>query len=110
MRKETAKKLRDKKPIAICLLRWLHLQRIIKPIEIVKQPNRSQQLNNLAFVKMPAQVAKELVVHGVRVARNAFRQPQSGFFFLCKVRSVFEVGQIVDLVVCPAVPPCQDGV
>jgi len=57
------------------LLRWLHLQRIVKPIEIIKQSNRRQQLDNLTFIKMFAQLAKELVIGGMRVAGHAFRQP-----------------------------------
>ena len=89
---------------------WLHRQRIVKAIEIVKQPYSGQQLDNLAFVKVMAQFAKELVIDGVRVMGHAFRQAQRGLFFVREIRALFEVSQIVDLVVCPAVPSCQDGV
>ena len=89
---------------------WLHLQRIIKSIEIVKQSNRRQQFDNLAFVKVLAQLAKELVIDSVGVMGYTFRQPQRGFFFIREICAIFKVGQIVDLFVCPAVPSCQDGV
>jgi hypothetical protein len=89
---------------------WLHLQRIIKSIEIIKQANRSQQLNDLAFVEVLAQLGKELVIDSVGVAGHTFGQPQRGFFFFREVRTFFEISQIVDLFVCPAVPSCQDGV
>jgi hypothetical protein len=96
--------------LLIALFRWLHLQRIIKAVEIVEQPDRSQQLDNLAFIKVFAQLGKKLIVDGVRVAGNAFRQAQRGFLFFREVCTLFEVGQIVDLVVAPPVPSCQDGV
>jgi len=59
---------------------------------------------------VPAQFAKELVIDSVGVAGHAFRQAQRGLFFFREVRTSFKVGQIVDLVLCPAVPSCQDGV
>ena len=58
---------------------------------------------------MPAQLGKELVIHGVRVTGNAFGQPKRGFFFFREIRALLEICQIVDLFVCPAVPSCQDG-
>jgi hypothetical protein len=97
-------------PIANCLLRWLHRQRIIEAIEIIKQPNRRQQFDNLTLIKVLTQFTKKLVIHFVRVARYAFSQTQRSFFFVCEIRALFEVGQVVDLVVRPAVPSCQDGV
>ena len=92
------------------LLRRLHGQRIVKTIELIKQPNRSQQLNNLAFIKVLAQLSKKRVIHGMRIAGHAFCQTQRGFFFIREIRPLFEVGQVVDLLVRPAVPSCQDGV
>ena len=89
---------------------WLHRERIIKAIEIVKQANRGQQLNDLAFIKVLAQLAKELVVDGVGVAGHAFGQAQRGFFSFSEICALFEVGQVVDLFIGPAVPSCQDGV
>ena len=93
-----------------CLLRRLHLQCVIKSIEIIKQPDRREQLDNFAFIKMLAQLAPELVVNGMRVFGDAFRQPQGGFIFVREIRALFEGSQIVDLIVSPAVPSCQDGV
>jgi hypothetical protein len=92
------------------LFRRLHRQRIIKAIEIIEQPDCGQQLDNLAFVKVLAQFIKELVIDGVRVAGHALGHPQRGFFFFREVGAFFKVGQIVDLVIRPAVPSCQDGV
>jgi hypothetical protein len=45
----------------------------------------------------------------MRVASDVFRQPQRGFFFR-EIGALLEVGQIVELIVGPAVPSCQDGV
>ena len=92
------------------LLCGFHLQRIIEAIEIVKQPNCCQQLYDFAFIKVLAKFIPELVVYGVGVAGNALSQPQSDFFFRGKICALFEVSQAVDLIVCPAMPPCQDGV
>ena len=92
------------------LLGWLHLQCIIEAIEIVKQANRGQQFNHLSFIKMLAEFIPKLIVHSVGIARHALRQPQRSFFFGGKVRALFKVGKIVDLIVCPAMPSCQDGV
>ena len=92
------------------LFRWLHRQRIIKSIEIVKKADRGQQLNDLAFVKVLAQFAKELLIDGVCVVGHAFGQAQRGFFFVREICAVFEVCQVVDLFFRPAVPSCQDGV
>jgi hypothetical protein len=92
------------------LLCWLHFQRVVKAIEIVEQPDRSQQLDNLAFIKVLAQLGKKLIVDGVGVAGNSLRQAQRGFFFFREVRALLEVGQIVDLIVSPTMPSCQDGV
>jgi hypothetical protein len=96
--------------LLIALLRRLHLQRVIKTVEIVKQTDRRQQLDNLTLIKVLAQLGKELVVDRVCVAGNALGQPQRGLFFFREVGAIFEVGQIVDLIVSPAVPSCQDGV
>jgi len=64
---------------------WLHRQRIIKSVEIVKQPDRRQQFDNFAFVKVLAQLAKELVIDSVGVMGHTFRKPQRGFFFVREI-------------------------
>jgi len=91
------------------LLRWLHLQRIIEAIEIIEESNRGQQLHHFTFIKVLAHFIPELIVHGVSIAGNALRQAQCYFFFFREITALLKICQAVDLVVCPAVPSCQDG-
>jgi len=92
------------------LFRGFHLQSIIEAIEIVKQPDGGQQFYDFAFIKVFAHFIPQLIVYGMGIARDALGQPQRGFFFCRKICALFEVSQAVDLIVCPAMPPCQDGV
>src|SRR5689334_19614653 len=72
-------------PSRSLLLRGLHLQRVIEPVEIVEQPDGCQQLNDLAFIKMPAQLAPELVVDRVSVAGDALRQAEGSLLLLREI-------------------------
>src|SRR5580698_4734391 len=86
------------------------MQRVIEAIEVVKQPNRRQQFDDLAFVVILAQLVPEGVVHAVGIEGGAFSQLQRGFLGVSKIGAVAEVCQIVNLILAPAVPPCQGGV
>jgi hypothetical protein len=92
------------------LLCWLHLQRVIEAVEIVEEADRGQKLDDLAFIKVLPQLIPELFIDGVSIARDTFSQTQRGFLFFAEVGELLEIGEIIDLLVCPAVPSCQDGV
>src|SRR5581483_82481 len=91
------------------LFGWFHLQRIIEPVEIVEESNCCQQFDHFAFVKMFTQVAPELVGDDVCVPRDLLSQAKSGLLAISEIAAVFEIVEVVDLVVCPAQPSCQDG-
>ena len=86
-----------------------HLQRIIEPVEIVEESNRCQQFDHFALIKMLPQFAPELVVDAVYVPGDPLRQAKSGFLAIGEIAAVFEIMKVVDLVVCPTQPSCQDG-
>ena len=91
------------------LLRRLHQQRIIEAIEVVKQPDSGNQLHDLTFIVVPAQLVPELVIHGMSVAGDALGQTQSYFVLVREIATLLKVGQVFDLLVAPAVPSRLDG-
>src|SRR5215472_3690987 len=46
----------------------------------------------------------------MRITGNAIRQFKSSFFGISKIGAAAKISQVLDLVVRPAVPPCQGGV
>jgi len=96
--------------MAFALLCRLHVQRVVEAIEIVEQPNRGQQLDDFAFVEMPAKLAPERVVHAIGIERGPFCQFKRSLLGVGEIGAVAEVRQVVDLLLAPAVPPCQGGV
>src|SRR5208283_3101275 len=92
------------------LLGRLHPQRVVKTVEVIEQSDGRQQFNDLAFVIVTAQFSPKVIIHFVRVASNTLSQFERGFFGLSEIGTIAKVGQVLELVVVPAVPPCQGGV
>jgi|SRR5579872_3645715 len=82
----------------------LHSQRIVEAIEIIKQADGRQQFDNLSLVEMQAQLRPELIVHGVRVPGDAFRQAERRLFPLREIGAALKLVQVLDLVLCPSEP------
>lgn len=86
------------------------MQCIVEAIEVVEQPDRCQQFNDLAFVIILAQLVPERVIDCVGIAGRAFGQFYGGFFSVGEIGAVAKIRQIVDLFLAPSMPPCQGGV
>lgn len=91
------------------LLRRLHQQSIVEAIEVIKKPDRRDQLHDLSFIVVLAQRAPELVINGMSVPGDALGQTESHFLFFAEIAALLEVGQVLDLLVAPAVPSRLDG-
>jgi len=92
-----------------CSLRRFHPQRVVEAIEVIEQPNRRQQLDDLAFVVMLPQLGPELIVDFVGIASDSLGELQRSLFGLTEVRAIAKISQLLDLLVAPSVPPCQGG-
>jgi len=68
-----------------------------------------EQLDDLAFVVKLAQLAPKFVVDS-GVARHSLRKFERSFFSVAEVGAVAEIRQVVELLLAPAMPPCQGGV
>src|SRR5271165_4137484 len=90
------------------LLCWLHAKRVVKAIEVVEEPDRGEQLDDLAFVVKLAQLAPKFVVDS-GVAGHSLRKFERSFFSVAEVGAVAEIREVVELLLAPAMPPCQGG-
>jgi len=86
------------------------LQSVVEAIEIIEQADGADQLHDFAFVVKAANVGPKLVVNAMGIAGDAFGQAQRDFLFFREIGSVFEIGQVLDLLVAVAVPSRLDGV
>src|ERR1700678_972093 len=86
------------------------MQGVIEAVEIIEQTDRRQQLNNLAFVVVPPQFLPELVIDAVGIERGPLCQLERGFFGVSEIGAVAEICEIAQLLLGPAMPPCQGGV
>jgi hypothetical protein len=92
------------------LLRRLHSQSVVEAIEIIEQADGAHQFHNFAFIVKTANVSPQLVVDAMGIAGNALGQAQRDLLFFREIGSVFEIGQVLDLLVAVAVPSRLDGV
>lgn len=58
---------------------------------------------------MFAQRTPELVIKRMSVPGDALGQPQSHFLFFAEIGALLKVGQVLDLLVTPAMPSRLDG-
>ena len=87
-----------------------HLQGVIEAIEVIEEADSRQQFNNLAFIKILLQFGPELVINVVGILGHALGQTQRSLLLAREITAILKIVQVVDLVVCPSEPPCQDGV
>jgi hypothetical protein len=83
---------------SLLTLRRFHLQRIVKPIEVVEKARSHCEFNNLSLVEMLAQLCPELLVNVVRIQRDAFGEAQRDFLLFGEVRTGLVIGGVIDLV------------
>jgi hypothetical protein len=84
------------------LLRGFHRECVVEAVEVVEQPNGAEQFDHFAFIKILAKFVPQCIVHGMRVAAHALRQPQCCFLFGGKILALLEVCQVLDLLAGPA--------
>lgn len=88
---------------------WFHLQYVIHAIEVVEQANRRDQFDDLAFIEMFTQIGPMLVIERLGIASHDLGQAQRALLALVEVGAGFEFRELIDLLIAPAQPPCQDG-
>jgi len=88
----------------------LHLQRVIEAVEVVEQPDGGTELDNLALIKISPQFVEKPVVHLIGIKRQTVGKPQCSLVRWREVCTLLKIGEVLNLVFGPAMPPCQGGV
>ena len=88
----------------------LHLESVVETVEVVKQADCAEQLNDFTFRVKAAELGELLVTNGVSVARDRFSEAERCLFSWREVCAAGPFGKVGELVVSPAEPTCEDGV
>jgi hypothetical protein len=86
-----------------------HLQRVIHTIEVIEQSGHRRDLDDLAFVVLPAKPREERVVDAIGVDGQLLRVCERRLFLLIE-RSALEIENRLELSVRRAVPRSLRGV
>src|ERR1017187_2099454 len=88
----------------------LHFEGVVEAVEVIEEADGAEQLHDFAFVVEGAQLGILLVAEAVGVAGDGLGESEGGFFSWGKVLAVRPIGQVGQLVVCPAEAASEDGV